>query len=466
MKKNRKNMHIKKTVNRKSKGNPGKVVRSDSVEYRKEKLKAVEKRKARSRAFSMTVLTVLIMFFTVLLIIGVMRRNRPSPEFMFITLGNIDRNVYSQAIIIRDENVYPAPASGIVKPVIREGKRVAHGQPVAAVIGVEFLDLLNELRNLEQQIATLQVELLSQRDIEGARAIYDEAERDISRIINRIRRDATGRRLVDIDTHFASISMHMQRRDVKLFIIDFNDSTLNELKSEKERLEREIGIKANTLTAVTAGLVSYHVDGMENTATPDMIMELDFEIYKDIIENSQTRFTAENEVEKNEDFLKIIKGISCYLVLEIDHNYEDRFPLNSKHNIYIPLTGLTLQNAGVVRKISAQERTLLVLETQTGLSNLSDKRVVEAEITVDTTHGKKVLISSLIDFDKDSKNAGVYIVHEGFVRKVDVNIIDYDNDHAIITTDPESEYSLRLYGYLVKNPVSVTKGENIGSGTR
>ena len=59
------------------------LMSSDSVEYRKEKLKAVDRRKARSRSVSMIFFTLIIMLLTVILIMNVMKSGAPKPQFMF-----------------------------------------------------------------------------------------------------------------------------------------------------------------------------------------------------------------------------------------------------------------------------------------------------------------------------------------------------------------------------------------------
>ncbi|NLA96499.1 MAG: hypothetical protein GX838_06635 [Clostridiaceae bacterium] len=99
-----------------------------------ERLRQIERRKARSRAFSMTVIVSLIMVVTVFAIVFIMREAAPSPRFAFTQEGRLDQTLEATALIAREENLCHAPADGTLKPLVFEGSQSARGQRVSLVI--------------------------------------------------------------------------------------------------------------------------------------------------------------------------------------------------------------------------------------------------------------------------------------------------------------------------------------------
>jgi len=453
---------VKDAATRSNSAAKKKITRSDSLEYRAEKLKAVEKRKARSRSISMIFFTLIIMLLTVVLIMNVMRSTAPKPQFMFIPEGSIEHTITSTALIVRNENTLKAPVDGVIKPVIQEGNRVAFGETIAVIFDSKSDEALAALRNCEQQIASLQIELINQGKGQGAKVIYDEADREIAYLIDLVRKDSMQKRAANIDAYKASINVIMDRRDVKLLSVEFNDSRLNELKQQKVELEKQLGIVAGTLKAKSPGMVSYYIDGLEEILTPDNLADISIEQYKEFIKNTRVNHTAGMQTYKNEPILRVTSGIYQYIIVLIPSEHKNFFQRDTFHELQVPMMGTKITSCRVVDIIEGNEEIAVVFKSERQLERFSDMRHFEAQIVVEKTTGMRVPFSSVTEFNEKEMTGNIFLVDGGYIRKTEVEVVDYNREYAIVKASSNSELIPKINDYLVKNPESVREGDSIG----
>lgn len=435
----------------------------DNVAYHQNaKLIAVERRRARSRSITMSVFALFIVFLTVLAVLAIMQKSAPKPQFMFIQKGTIEHTVASTGLIIRDESTINAPANGTVKPLIQEGSRVSYGQSVAVIIEKSSEDSLTALKNCDQQIANLQIELIILGKGPGARVIFDETDKEIAELVNLARKDSMQGLLSNIDSYKSSINVLIDRRDTRLLSIDFKDSRLNELKAQKKELEKKIGLVAGTMTAKSPGIISYQIDGLESALTPKIADTITMEEYNNFIDNYKTILTTDSIVEKNDPILRITSGIYQYIALKLPASSSKNFAVNTFHVIKVPLHGTSIPNCKVIRVVQTKSDLLVIFKTDRQLDRFSDKRVIQTDISVNTSVGMRIPFNSIMNFSAKHMKGEVLLVSGGFTKKANVLIVDYDREYAIIKAVPGEKFGPEISGYLVKNPDSIKEGENIG----
>ncbi|MHB1483160.1 MAG: HlyD family efflux transporter periplasmic adaptor subunit [Saccharofermentanales bacterium] len=435
------------------------------IDPREAKLRAVERRKTRSRSITMTIIFLVILIFTVFLILNIMKKVSPKPQFMFIQNGTIEHVTGATGLIIRDDVLMKSPADGTLKPLIEEGNRVSYGQDVAIIINKGSDESLLELENCEKQISDLQKELINKGKGPGARVIYEETDKDIAQLMNLARKESIQDSLINMDSYQTSIDVMLERRNTRLLSIDFNDSRLNALKTQKSDIERTLGLFAGTVKSKTSGIVSYHIDGLEEQIDIAKIMSLTHQQYKEFIKNSKNSLTADNAVTKNEPIIRITSGIYQYIAFYLTNTKQASFKVNSIHTVKVPLDSTTITNCKVVKSIPSNKDLFIILKTDRQLDRFSDRRTIEADISVKITEGLRIPVSSIIDFNKTAKTGKIMIVSGGYTRIAKITVIDYDREHAIIEAVKGQKYTPGLYGYLVKNPESIKEGENIGGNT-
>lgn len=442
------------------------VDQRDVTMQRDAKLRAVEKRKARSRSVTMTVFVLVIMIFTVFIILQIMRQTAPKPQFMFLQTGTLEHTVGSTGLLIREETLMKASIDGTVKPLVEEGNRVSFGQSIAIIIDKGEEASLSALKNCEQQISDLQRELINQGKGPGARVIYEEADKDIAELVDLIRKDSIQGTLMNINSYETSIAVLLERRDTRLLSIDFNDSRLSELKRQKENLEKTLGILSGTIIGKTPGIISYNIDGLEEKLTVKDVQSLTVELYNQYISESKITTTTGETVKKDEPILRITGGIYQCIAFLLPGTTADSFPADSVHTVKITLDGTTIENCKVIKTIATGNDLFVIFQTDRQMDRFSDRRTIQASITTSSFTGLKIPISAIIGFDKTAKTGEIMIVSNGYARISKINIIDYDREDAIIEGVKDQQYSPAVNGYLVKNPESVKEGENIGEAAK
>ena len=299
----------------------------------------------------------------------------------------------------------------------------------------------------------------------GAKVIYDESDREIAYLVDMVRKESMQARTANIDAYKTSISVIMDRRDVKLLSVEFNDLRLNELKKQKQDLEKQLGIVAGTLSAKIPGMVSYYIDGLEEVLTPDSLNEMSIGKYRDLINAAEIKHTAGTRTSKNEPVLRITSGIYQYIIVLIPAGYKSGFVIDSYHELLSPMMGTKIPEYRVINIIEGNEEIAVIFRTERQLERFSDTRFFDTEIVVKKVTGMRIPFTSIFDFNEKEKRGSIFIVNGGYIRRSEVEIVDYNREYAIIEASPGSEYTPQISGYLIKNPESVKEGDSIG-GTK
>ncbi len=458
----------KNRVIREARKEPGRAeslksrIREDDELQKKARLEAAERRRDRSRSVTMSFFVLAVMLLTVSLVLSIMRRSAPKPQFMFIQTGVIDHTVTSDAILIRDETLLKSPDNGILKPVLQAGSRVSTGQTAAVIIREGSEDDIAALRNYERQIADLQARLVMQGKGTGAAAIYEEADGSIAAQIDLVRRDGAMAVFTNFPAYRASVDVAMNRRDTRLLGIDFNDAELSELKKQKENLEKELGIVAGNVIVTRPGILSYTIDGMEKTLSPGSADTLTMDQFSECLGSVQPFLTAGELCKKDDTALKVISGVYQYIALTVPESADSTFKEGSTHTIRVPDAGVDIADCTVYRKVIKAGQLLILFRTDRMVVRFADARTVKVLLSIRTSEGLRIPYSSLADVGPDRRSGDIMLVVSGYVRRISVRIVDSDNEYAIIEAVADEDKARLDKGYLVKNPDSVKEGENIG----
>ena len=428
-----------------------------------ERLIRIERRKARNRAITLSILVMVIMLVTVLLIIAVMKQAKPSPSLIFIQEGKLVHTVQSTGLLIREEQTFTAPTSGLLKTLVTEGNRVAKGQKLAMVIPDGKENQLADLMKCENDIISLQTELMNTGKVPGAEAVYDESAASLNTIVNLIRSDNTKGTLANMSAYSASIQVILEQRTSRLMAIDFKDSRLDTLEAKKESLEKSLGLDAGLIICQQPGIVSFRTDGLEHVLIPSAVETLTADSYSAYIAKNSISGLSDGKVEKDAPILRISANHSQFIAFLLPNTDAELFQVDSLSDIMLPDDGLTITDCRCVRSVANGSDALVIFKTNSKVERLSDRRTINAELPVSETTGLKVPVSALIDYDSDLSQAGLMIVSGGYTRKCLVDVIDQDREFAIIRAIETEPYKPAVATVLVVNPLSIEAGEFIGN---
>ncbi len=427
------------------------------------RLQAIERRKARSRAVGMAMFVLVIMLVTVLLIIEVMQQARPQPRFIFLSEGRIDDTVRAQGLIIRDETVYTAPASGLIKPLAAEGSRTAAGQKLALIIPADREEQLRELQKVEKDLTELQIELMNSGKGSGARAIYDESHAALAGLAGLIRGDTSRSDLSNLSTYQASITVLLEQRTGKLAGIDFRDARITELQSLRHQLELSLGLDSGTLYCQDPGIVSYKLDGLEATLRNEIVLELPPTQVHELLSGTREMQTAAGQVSVEQPVLRLTSSHrQAFAFILPDVGVSD-LALDHLYDITLPNDHLTITGCSLLRVEPFADGVFAVFSSDRMVERLSDRRTVQADLTLTSTSGLRAPVSALFDLDENRDEASLMTVLNGKTQTIRVAVIDRDREFAIVDGLAGEALQPALSTVIVVNPESIGEGEFIGN---
>lgn len=427
-----------------------------------ERLIRIERRKARNRAITLSILVMAIMLVTILLIIAVMKQAKPNPSLIFIQEGELAHTVQATCLIIRDEMTFTAPSAGLLKTLVTEGSRAAKGQKLAMVIPADKENQLADLQKCENDIISLQTELMNTGKVPGAQAIYEESAAALNTIVNLIRSDTSKGSLANLSAYSASIEVILEQRTTKLMTIDFKDARLDTLEAKRDSLQMTLGLDSGTLVCQQPGIVSFRMDGLESVLTPAAVDSIAAADYDKYIGGQGLSGLESSTVTKDQAILRISANHYQYLVVMLPGTDAALFKVDSLTTVSIPGEGLTIEDCRIVRSESNGTSALVVFKTDSKVERLSDRRTINAELTISATTGLKVPVSALIGYDADLSQASLMIVDGGVTRTCLVEVVDQDREYAIIKAIESEKYHPGVSTVLVVNPASIEAGEFIG----
>lgn len=385
------------------------------------------------------------------------------PNLEFITNGSIEHTIGSRAIFVRDENVVLSSHAGDVVTEAAEGSRVAAGQSLAMVVPDDMQSVVANLRNTQSQISDVQQELIAQGLADGAQDIYSDINQSLSPIVNMLRLDSSEGNLSEISSYASSISVLLNQRELQLSELDFDDERLRVLRSDERGYESTLQNRATIINASEPGIVSFKIDGLENTLSFEMLLNSDAGTIRDYINDSLGVIPSNLSVEAGQPVARISKNDEQYIACFLNESEapSSAFAVGTVHTIIVGSEGISIGKCIVERiQLTDNGNYLVVFSTTRYVEDLLDVRTADIEVVITETSGMRVPVSSLVNPDYNRGVATIYVNDQGFCAEVGVLVIDYDREFAIITPMGDSR-TPNLQTVFITNPSSVRPGEQV-----
>ena len=384
------------------------------------------------------------------------------PELSFISEGSIEHTIGARALIVRQESVVPAGATGDLVTQTAEGSRVASGQSIAMIVPEGSQSRVDDLRNIQSQISEIQQELIENGQAEGASAIYTEINGSIEPIVDMMRTDAMNGNISDLSSYSSSITVLLSQRESELSELTFDDARLRTLRSDAQAYENRLEQDSTMVYAETPGIVSFKLDGQEEELSFDMLLTAEPSDIRNKINSSTGLITSDLYIEPGENVARIAKNEQQYIACFLNGSGAtvEAFSEGSLHTINVGSEGISIGKCKVERVQNTDNGILVVFSTTRYVEDLLDLRTVDIEVVINETTGLRVPVGSLVNADYDRKVATIYINNEGFCDSVDVLIEDNDREFAIIT--PIGDASIpNMQTVIITNPSSIKPGEKV-----
>ncbi|MBQ0011311.1 MAG: hypothetical protein KBT07_01240 [Clostridiales bacterium] len=432
----------------------------DASEARRQHMAQTRKKESLNAAFHALLSILILTGLMIIAVLYVVDYVAAKPTYAFATEGSIEHTIGATALVVRNESVIPSSITGELLPQATEGSRVSKSQLLAMVIPSGMEGTLQDLNNVEKQIVDRERELIAQGKGSGAETIFDETNEEIDPLITMIRQDAMQRKLNNMNSYASSIRVLMEERDSALKSIDFNDETLDSLRTSESALNNQLEMKASSIKAEEPGIVSFKLDGYEEEITYELILDMVDTKCQELVSSCDSIITGDMEIKQGEPVIRVIQNDVQYFACEIEDVSMMEFQLGSKHTIRIPEEGIAISDCKVIRSSVTRKGMLIVFETNNQVERLLDRRTVNIEIVQTKTSGIKVPVSSLVDADYDRGVATIYVNESGYAKGYTVTIKDYDREYAIIEPVGESKVP-DISTIVITNPKTVKEGDKV-----
>lgn len=377
----------------------------------------------------------------------------PSNTFI-VTNGKISQEESTIGYIVREETVVKGKnyKNGMVK-IKNEGEKVAKGDSVFRYYSSGEEELKNKIAALDVKIQEVmqneQGDLLSVAKLSDIKLLESQIEKELNSIyeVNNVQK---------IQEYKKNINSNIAKKAKISGELSPSGSYLKQLLSEKEEYENKLNSDSEYIEAPESGIVSYRVDGLEDTLKTDNFANLN----KDFLE--ELKLKTGQTVASSEELGKIINNYQCYIIFNSDSN--EALQTKVGNSIKIRLQNSEVVSASIENILEEKDgsRTITIKITN-NVEKIIAYRKVSFDIIWWSAEGFRVSNDAIKE-----ENGLSYVVRNrnGYYNKMLVKILKQNDEYCIVKQYKTEElkelgftstqiYNMRniaLYDEIVLNP--------------
>lgn len=222
-------------------------------------------------------------------------------------------------------------------------------------------------------------------------------------------------------------------------------SYLKQLYTQRAKLEEQLNSGAEYIKAPESGIVSYKVDGLEETLTPNNFSTLNKEFLEKL--NLKTG----QLIATNDECGKIIDSSKCYIATISDSEESKKAQINDKVQIRLANTKILDAKINYISQENEND-TLIILEIDKQISELANYRKISFDLIWWSDSGLKVPNQAIVE-----ENGLNYVVRnrEGYLNKILVKVTRKNEKYSIVTNYDTEE--LQNMGYTSNEIINMKK---------
>ena len=369
---------------------------------------------------------------------------QPTKSFV-VERGKIYKEEQAIGYVIRDESVIKGQnyKNGIVQ-IKNEGEKVSKGDPVFRYYSNNESDLVKRIEELDNEI---QDAMSEQNDFFSSDMKL--LDKQINEILGKIS-TINSRNL--IDEYKKNINNLITKKAKIAGELSPAGSYIKKLIEKRSTYENELNSGAEYINAERSGIVSYRVDGLEETLTPNSFNMLSSEYLAKLNLKTGQIISASNERGK------IVNNFECYIATLLKSDKAKEAKVND--NITIRLSNLNEINSKIEYIAKESDGSiLLVFKINKEVERLINYRKISFDVIWWSYEGLKIPNNSIL------QDGGIsYIIRNrvGYTDKIAVKILKQNDDYAII--DNYTAVELQNLGYSseeIKNMRNITLNDEI-----
>ena len=382
------------------------------------------------------ILIISYLVYTIYLLI-----KEPSDIFT-VEEGNVYQEETDIGYIIRDEQVVKGEnyKNGI-QQIKSEGQKAAKGESIFRYYSQNEDSLKEQIAALDEQIQEAMTNQDTILKLSGFDSDVKLIENQIDELVELLNKTTD---LTKLEEYKKEISELVERKANIIGEKSNSGSYLKQLQDQRSSLENQLNSGAEYINAPESGIVSYKVDGLEETLTPDNFSTLS----KDFLNNLNLK--TGQIVATSSECGKIINNFEAYIATiskseeaknaKIGDSVDIRLPNNKE--IDAEIAYISQEN---------EEETLLVLKINKQIEELTSYRKISFDLIWWSHSGLKVPNQAIAE--QDGLN---YLVRNraGYLSKILVKV-EYQNEKYSIVSNYDTE-ELRELGF-TESQINSTK---------
>lgn len=366
----------------------------------------------------------------------------------------------TRAIVLRNEELYKSAGKGSLKYSVKEGERVPAGKHIAKLsLSEKSSTHSQKLEELNKKIKVLEE---AKKDIESEKD-KTKTESNINSIIKEIQESLRNSEYEKAEVLREKLSIYESLKGDLTGGKALIDESLNKLKAEKDKVAKEINESTINYYAKNAGVVSFKIDGYEETYKFSDRSKYKF---ADLEEKNIKNSLKDNKShDNNQPIFKIINNYEWYMLID-GSNIKDVDDLRKGNNIRIALKDKEIVGT-VEHKQKSKDNISLLCRFNTNFEDFYDKRFVDIDVIRYKYDGFKIPSRSIVEKDNQK---GVYVKDiSGIIkfRPIDIMYEKEDNVYVnigdeqgniLIGIDEEPVKTVTKFDEIILNTGSVKEG--------
>lgn len=339
--------------------------------------------------------------------------------------------------VIRDEQVVKGNNyKNGMEQIKNEGEKTAKGESIYRYYSKNEEELKQKISELDLQI---QEALKGQKDTSSSDVKLLENQLDekiemLNKITDMSKMEEYRKQINEIITKKAKLSGEASAAG----------AYLKQLYTQRTNLENQLNSGAEYIKAPVSGIVSYKVDGLEETLTPNNFSTLNKEFLEKLnLKTGQLIATSD-------ECGKIIDSSKCYIATITNSEESKKAKIDDKVQIRLANNKIIDAKISYISQENEDEM-LVILEVDKQISELANYRKISFDLIWWSSSGLKVPNQAIIE-----ENGLNYVVRNrtGYLDKILVNVTRKNNKYSIVSNYSTSE--LEKMGF-EKNEISTMK---------
>lgn len=368
---------------------------------------------------------------------------RKPNDTVTINSGVLTLEESATGYIIRDEKVLKGNnyKNGLTA-IVSEGERAAKGQTVFRYSSNQEEEIKSKIEqiNLKIQDALSKQPTIFSTDIKNLDKQIDEKIQNL--------RDSTDMHTI---TEYKKEIEEIVGKKAKIAgNLSQSGAYIQELTKQKEEYEQQLTADSEYITAPVSGVVSYRVDGLEDTLSTADLSNLT----EEKLENLGLK--TGKIISTSQEAGKIINNFDCSLATVLSSEAAKNIEVGNKVTITLSSGNEINSEVKYVAK-QDDDKVLIVFDLKTLTDELTQYRKISFNITWWSYSGLKVPNSAILEDEQGLK----YVIRKkaGLEQKIIVKVLKKNDKYSVVGTYNNSE--LEALGIDAKGYIKISQYDNI-----